>query len=156
MNLSRLPIVLFLVATSLATLSVADNAFAAETESYSKLDPCALVARAEAEKLLGELKEAPKPDTGIQQEKECNYSTTAGTWLKVRLYSSERWGMQKGIVSEMNPTTLDALGEEAFSVQQGTSHEIYVRKGKLILEVSSTVGPELTRKFAEAAVKQLP
>ena len=119
-------------------------------------DPCALVPKAEAEKIIGELKTAPKPDTGLQKEKECNYENMAGAWLKVRLYSSERWGMQKGIVSEMNPTEIAGLGEEAYSVKRGSSMEVYVRKGTLILEVSSTVGLEKTRKFAEAATKQLP
>lgn len=119
-------------------------------------DPCALVSKAEVEKIIGELKEAPKADTGLQKEKVCDYTTMTGAWLKVSLYSSERWGMQKGIVSEMNPTPLAALGEEAFTVKRGTTNEVYVRKGKLILEVSSTVGAELTKKFAESAVKQLP
>jgi hypothetical protein len=119
-------------------------------------DPCTLVPKAEVEKIIGELKTSPKPDTGLQKEKECNYENMAGAWLKVRLYSSERWGMQKGIVSEMNPTDIAGLGEEAFSVKRGSSIEVYVRKGALILEVSSTVGLEKTRKFAETAIKQLP
>jgi len=120
------------------------------------VDACALVTKAEAEKILGELREAPKPETGIQQEKECNYTNKDGAWLKVSVYSSERWGMQKGIVSEMNPTALPGLGEEAFTVKRGTTHEIYIRQGKLILEISSTVGLEVTKTFAETAVKQLP
>jgi hypothetical protein len=119
-------------------------------------DPCAVVTKAEVEKMIGELKEAPKPDTGLQKEKTCDYTTMSGSWLKVSLYTSERWGLQKGIVSEMNPTEITGLGEEAFSVKRGSTCEIYVRKGKLILEVSSTVGLESTRKFADAAIKQLP
>jgi hypothetical protein len=119
-------------------------------------DPCALVPKAEVEKIIGELKTPPKPDTGPQKEKECNYENVGGTWLKVSIYSSERWGMQKGIVSEMNPTDIVGLGEEAYSVKRGSSMEVYVRKGALILEVSSTVGSEKARKFAEAAIKQLP
>jgi hypothetical protein len=119
-------------------------------------DPCALVPRIEVEKIIGQLKTAPKADTGLQKEKECNYENSEGAWLKVSIYSSERWGLQKGIVSEMNPTDITGLGEEAFSVKRGTSMEIYVRKGALILEVSSTVGLEQTRKFAEAAIKQMP
>jgi hypothetical protein len=114
------------------------------------------VPKAEIEKIIGELKDAPKADTGLQKEKTCDYTTMRGSWLKVSLYPSERWGMQKGIVSEMNPTDVTGLGEEAFSVKRGSTCEIYVRKGKLILEVSSTVGLDLTRKFAEAAIKQLP
>jgi len=112
--------------------------------------------KVEVEKIIGELKEAPKPDTGLQKEKTCDYTTMSGSWLKVSLYTSERWGLQKGIVSEMNPTDIPGLGEEAFSVKRGSTCEIYVRKGKLILEVSSTVGLDPTRKFAEAAIKQLP
>lgn len=79
-------------------------------------DPCALVPKAEAEKILGELKDAPKADTGLQKEKTCDYTTMSGSWLKVSLYTSDRWGMQKGIVIEMNPTDIAGLGEEAFSV----------------------------------------
>jgi hypothetical protein len=119
-------------------------------------DPCALVPKAEVEKIIGQLKTAPKADTGLQKEKECNYENMEGAWLKVSLYSSERWGLQKGIVSEMNPIDITGLGEEAFSVKRGASMEIYVRKGALILEVSSTVGLDRTKKFAEAAIKQLP
>jgi hypothetical protein len=156
MSISRLPAVLLLSVAQLATCPLFPKAGAAEKETYSKFDPCVLVPRAEAEKILGELKEAPKSDTGIQQEKECDYTTTAGAWLKARLYSSERWGMQKGTVSEMNPTDLPGLGEEAFAVKRGTTYEIYVRKGVLILEVSSTVGADSTTEFAERAVKQLP
>lgn len=120
------------------------------------LDPCALVPKAEVAKLIGELKEEPKLDTGIQKEKECHFTNMEGAWLKVSLYSSERWGMQKGIVSEMNPTELPGLGEEAFALKRGTTYEVYVRKGKLILEVSTTVNPDAARKFAETAAKQLP
>ena len=156
MNLSRLLTALFNVAAPLAILSIAANAFGAEAESYSKLDPCSLVARAEVENMVGELKEAPKPDTGLQQEKECNYTNKEGAWLKASIYSSQRWGMQKGIVSEMNPTPIEGVGDEAFGVKRGSSYEVYVLKGKLILEVSSSAGADVARQFAAAAAKQLP
>ena len=107
-------------------------------------------------KLLGELKEGPKPDTGIQKEKECHYSNVEGAWLKVSLYSSDRWGMQKGTVSEMNPADLPGFGEEAFAVKRGTTYEVYLRKGKWMLEVSTTAAPEAAKKFAETAAKQMP
>ena len=123
--------------------------------AVAEIDACALVSKAEAAKLLGELREEPKPETGIQKEKQCNYTTAAGAWLKVSIYSSDRWGMQKGIVSEMNPTELPGVGEEAFVVKRGTTYEIYVRKGKWILEVSSTVGPEPTKQFAQTAAERM-
>lgn len=120
-----------------------------------EIDACTLVPAAEVQKILGELREPPKPDTGLQREKQCNYTTLDGAWLKASVYSAERWGLQKGIVSEMNPSPLPALGEEAFSVKRGTTTEVYVRGGKWMLEVSSTVGAEQTKQFAAAAVKQL-
>ena len=138
------------VAAAMAVLVFAGDAIAAEN------DPCALIGKDEVAKIIGELKEAPKPETGLQKEKECNYTTATGAWLKVSLYPATRWGMQKGIVSEMNPTNLPGLGEEAFAVKRGTTYEIYVRKGELILEVSSTVGAEPTLKVAERAATQLP
>jgi hypothetical protein len=155
MNIPSLPALLFLSTAALATVSLSSNAGGAETEYTSKLDPCALIPMEEVAKMIGELSEAPKGDAG-QRERDCHYTNTAGAWLKVSLYSSARWGMQKGIVSEMNPTDLPGLGEEAFEVMRGTTYEIYVRKGDSILEVSSTVGAEATKKFAERAVKQLP
>jgi hypothetical protein len=154
MNNFSLPARLAIIVAALASLILAANAFAAETDF--KLDPCALITKEEVAKIIGELKETPKPDTGLQKEKECHYSTTTGAWLKVSLYSATRWGMQKGIVSEMNPTDLPGLGEGAFAVKRGTTYEIYVRKGELILEVSSTVGANPTLKFAQQAATQLP
>lgn len=64
--------------------------------------------------------------------------------------------MQKGMLSANDPTPLSELGEEAFQVKRGAERVICVRKGKLMLEVSSTVGLEKTQQFAEAAVKRLP
>ena len=154
MSIPSLPNVLLIIA-ALATISFSTTGYPAPTENSSKLDPCALVPKEEVAQIIGELKEAPKAETGLQKEKECNYTTTTGAWLKVSLYSSTRWGMQKGILSEMNPTDLSGLGEEAFAVKRGTTYEIYVRKGESILEVSSTVGADATKQFAQMAAKQL-
>jgi hypothetical protein len=134
-------------------VALTSQLFAAETSP--PLDPCALISREAVVKLIGELKDPPKADTGLQKEKECTYTTTTGAWLKVSLYSATRWGMQKGIVSEMNPTDLPGLGEEAFAVTRGTTYEIYVLKGKWVLEVSSTVGPEASKQFAHTAAERM-
>jgi hypothetical protein len=150
MNNFSLPARLTTIVVAVTGLMLPGAAFAAET------DPCALLGKEEVAKIIGELKDAPKRDTGLRKEKECHYTTNTGAWLKVSLYSATRWGMQKGIVSEMNPTDLPGLGEEAFAVKRGTTYEIYVRKGELILEVSSTVGADETRKFADRATTQLP
>jgi hypothetical protein len=156
MRTPTLSAILLVTAGALATISFPSTAYPAPTDNSSQLDPCVLVTKEEVAKIIGELKEPPKADTGLQKEKQCNYTTTTGAWLKASTYSASRWGMQKGIVSEMNPVDLQGLGEEAFAVKRGTTYEIYVRKGDSILEVSSTVGSDLTRKFVDAAVKQMP
>jgi hypothetical protein len=140
---------------AVAAVGLSGHALTAEADTPATLDPCALVAKVEVEKIIGELREAPKPDRGLQQEKECNYTNNDGAWLKVSIYSSQRWGMQKGIVSEMNPAPFSGLGEEAFTVKRGTTCEVYVRQGKWILEVSSTVGAERTQQFAQIAATRL-
>ena len=118
------------------------------------LDPCALVPKADVAKLIGEIKEV-KTTEGLRKEKQCDYTTMTGAWLKASVYSSDAWDLQKQLLPN-DPTPIAGLGEEAFQVKRGTSREVYVRKGKLMLQVSSTVELDATQKFAEAAAKQLP
>jgi hypothetical protein len=119
-------------------------------------DPCSLLTTAQLESTFGKLKGAPKPDVGVQKEKECHYENESGNFLVLRVYSSERWGMQKGINSENNPTNLPGLGEEAFMVKKGTDKEIYVRKGAWILEIDSSADSEKVKSLASLAAARLP
>ena len=118
-------------------------------------DPCALVPAADAAKIIGEIKET-KTTEGLRKEKQCDYTTASGAWLKVSLQTADAWEMQKMMFNANDPTPIFGLGEEAFQVKRGNDRVICVRKGKHTLEVSSTVGLEQTQKFAQAAVKNLP
>ena len=120
----------------------------------AELDSCALLSKAEVAKIIGELKEEPKPGTGLLKEKQCDYINMSGAWLKISLGNPDTWGMQKGLF--VDTVEIKGLGEEAFSAKRGTAIEVWVRKGNLMLVVSSTVGLEPTRKVAEAAAKKLP
>jgi hypothetical protein len=119
-------------------------------------DPCALLTNAQLESTFGKLKGAPKPDVGVQKERECRYENVDGNFLVLRIYSSERWGMQKGINSENNPTNLPGLGEEAFMVKKGTDKEIYIRKKDWILEIDSSADSEKVKTLAAPAAAKLP
>jgi hypothetical protein len=119
-------------------------------------DPCSLLTTSELESTFGKLKGAPKPDVGVQKEKECHYENEGGNFLVLRVYTSERWGMQKGINSENNPTTLPGLGEEAFMVKKGTDKEIYIRKKDWILEIDSSADSEKVKALAAPAAAKLP
>jgi hypothetical protein len=117
---------------------------------------CALMTKAEVAAIFGELKGEPKPDTGLLEEKQCGYQNMKGSWLKLSVYPSDRWGMRKFTVIEMNPENISGLGEEAFAVKRGTDAEVYVRKGEWILEVRSSSGRAITQKITEVAVKKMP
>ena len=119
-------------------------------------DPCALLTAVQLESTFGKLKSAPKPDVGLQKEKECHYENADGNSLVLRIYSADRWGMQKGINSENNPTMLAGLGSEAFMVKKGTDKEIYIRKGDWILEIDSSADSEKVKALAGPAAAKLP
>jgi len=119
-------------------------------------DPCALLTTTQLESTFGKLKGPAKPDVGVQKEKECRYENEDGNFLVLRIYSADRWGMQKGINSESNPTVLAGLGEEAFMVKKGTDKEIYIRKGAWILEIDSSADSEKVKALAPLAAARLP
>ena len=122
----------------------------AETE----FDPCTLIPKADLVKILGEIKEGPKPKEGLMKEKQCEWANMSGSWLSIGVYSSEKWGLKKG--SANNPADVTGLGEEAFTDKRGTDAEIYVRKGKWMLEVRTSSGSANARKAAELAITKLP
>lgn len=138
-------------ATALAFfLSLSIFAFAQTPEP----DPCTLIDKAEVTKILGEIKEGPKPKEGLMKEKGCEWTNMSGSWLSVAVYSSEKWDLKKG--SANNPVEIKGLGEAAFSDKRGTDAELYVQKGKSMLEVRTSAGAEVARKAAEAAFKRIP
>ena len=119
-------------------------------------DPCSLLTASQIESTFGKLKGAPKPDVGLQKERECRYENEDGNFLVLRLYSSDRWGLKKGMNSENNPTELPGLGDEAFLVKHGTDKEIYIRKKDWILEIDSSADSEKVKALAGPAAAKLP
>jgi len=124
--------------------------------SFAAPDPCSVLTTSQLESTFGKLKGAPKPDVGLQKEKECHYDNEDGNFLVLRIYSADRWEMQKGFHSESNPTVLPGLGDEAFMVKRGTDKEIYIRKGAWILEIRSSADSEKVKSLASLAAARLP
>jgi hypothetical protein len=123
--------------------------------STPDIEPCALLSHADVESIFGTLKRDPKSDQGLREEKQCRYQNTDGQWLKVSLYGADRWELEKGIVSEQHPAPITSLGDEAFSVKQGTDSVIYVRKGGGVLEISCSCGLPKARAIAGNAIVKL-
>ena len=118
------------------------------------LNPCTLVPKEELAKIIGEIKDGPTPKEGLMKEKECQWTNVSGSWLSIAVYSAEKWGLKKG--SGNDPKEVTGLGEEAFTDKRGTDAEIYVRKGKLMLEVRTSSGSANARKVADYAIAKMP
>ena len=143
-------------AATSTTPRAASAPIAAEPESRTPVvEACALLSRAEVESIFGTLKSNPKSETGLRREKECRYQNTDGQWLRASLYGADRWELERGIVSEMHPAPISGLGDEAFSVKQGTDSVVYVRKGGGILEVSCSCGLQKAQAIATRAVTKI-
>ena len=134
----------------MVVLSAARFCFAADPE----MNPCTLVPKEELAKIIGEIKEGPTPKEGLMKEKECQWTSTSGSWLSISLYSADKWGLKKG--SANDPKDVAGLGEEAFTDKRGTDAEIYIRKGKWILEVRTSSGGANARKVADYAFAKMP
>lgn len=118
------------------------------------VDPCTLIDKGALAKIFGEIKEGPKAKEGLMKEKQCEWTNMSGSWVTVSVYGADQWGMKK--MSGNNPADVKGLGEEAFTDKRGTDSEIYIRKGKSMLEVRTSGGSEVARKVAETALTKIP
>jgi hypothetical protein len=128
----------------------------ASPATSSAADPCALVSARDMGVMFGELKEGPSASTGLRNERQCNFTNMAGSWIKLSLYGgAERWEWEKGITNAQTPRTLGGLGDEAFAIRRGTDSVVYVRKGESILELSCSCTSETAEAIARVAATKL-
>ena len=120
----------------------------------NETDPCALIDKAALAKVFGEIKEEPSTKEGLMKERQCQWTNMSGSWLTVSVYTAERWGLKKG--SGNNPADLAGVGEEAFTDKRGTDKELYVRKGKLMLEVRTSSSSDIALAVATMALAKMP
>jgi hypothetical protein len=133
----------------------ASLAAAATERRVPDVDPCSLLTRAELEAVFGELKGAPRADRGLRNERECRFANTNGQWLELSLYGTDRWELEKGTVSEQHPVAVPNLGDEAFSVWQGTEKDLYIRTPGAVLQASGSCSLETITTLAAKAVARL-
>ena len=122
----------------------------------SKIDPCALVTKAEAMQVLGEIKNDAETRTGLHNEKRCGYSNMNGNEVSFGVYGADLWESKRTASQGLDTEDLSGLGEEAFSVRRGTTHQLYVRKGGAILDINSNAGKETASRLAEKALARMP
>lgn len=134
--------------------NVGGNATTASTDT-SKIDACALVTKAEAAQVLGEIKGEAETRTGLHNEKRCGYSNMNGNEVSLGVYDADLWESKRTASEGLETEDLSGLGQEAFSVKRGTTVQLYVRKGGIILDVNSTAGKEAARRMAEKALQRI-
>jgi len=134
----------------IALLCATEFCFAADPD----VNPCTLIPKEDLAKIIGEIKDGPTPKEGLMKEKECRWTNMSGSWLSIAVYSADKWGLKKG--SGNDPKDVSGLGEEAFTDKRGTDAEVYVRKGKWMLEVRTSAGSANARKVAESALAKMP
>jgi hypothetical protein len=122
----------------------------------SKIDACALVTKAEAAQVLGEIKGEAQTRAGLHDEKRCGYSNMNGGEVSFGVYGANFWESKRMAAEGLDTENLSGLGEEAFSVKRGTTVQLYARKGGIILDVNSTAGKEAARRMAEKALDRIP
>ena len=137
-------------------VSAAPVATAAPAASAGSVDPCALVSAQDMGVMFGELKEGPSTSTGLRNERQCNFTNMAGSWIKLSVYSgADRWEWEKGITNALSPRAVGGLGDDAFAVHRGTDAVVYVRKGESILELSCSCPAETAEAIARVATTKL-
>ena len=141
-------------ANSSRQTSAGGNA-AARTDT-SKIDACALVTKAEAAEVLGEIKGGAETRTGLHDEKRCGYSNTNGNEVSFGVYGADFWESKRTAAEGLAAEDIPGLGEEAFSVTRGTTVQLYARKGGVILDVNSTAGKDAARRIAQKALARIP
>ena len=106
--------------------------------------------------MFGELKDGPLPSTGLRNERQCNFTNMAGSWIKLSVYGgADRWESDKAMTNAQSPRQVGGLGDEAFAIKRGTDSVVYVRKDGTILELSCSCSSENAEAIARVATTKL-
>jgi hypothetical protein len=143
-------------AAASSNVAPATSVAATEAPSASSVDPCSLVSAQDMAVMFGELKEGPMTSTGLRNERQCNFTNMAGSWIKLSVYAgTERWESDKNMTNALSPRNVGGLGDEAFAIRRGTDAVVYVRKRESILELSCSCPAETAESIARVATTKL-
>jgi hypothetical protein len=119
------------------------------------VDACSLVSRADAEAIMGKLKEAPKPVTSVADEKTCSYMNMNGANVTVRIYGSDWYDVQKNLNDAEKIVSLAGLGDEAYYVKKSGAVDLWSRKDSASLYLNGTIGLEQMKRLATKILSRL-
>ena len=95
-------------------------------------DPCALITREDAAKVIGEADSSAIAPGGQPGQRSCGYASSAsGKLVTVSVWPSDQAAFDKLKASAGTVTAVSGVGEAAFS----SSNAIYARKGQFAVSV---------------------
>jgi 4-amino-4-deoxy-L-arabinose transferase-like glycosyltransferase len=121
--------------------TIASRAVPNESRARRMVDPCTLVPKAEAEAIMGPLKEEPRPGGSPLGGGGtcCAYISTSPLFMNVCVIGTSSFEFQKYTPGN---TTITDLGDEAYTIQPNSLEDVYLfaRKGKAAIMVNVTTG----------------
>ena len=143
-----------LTAFALFSIFLAD----ARLQGPPALDPCTLITQAEAEQVIGKLKNPPKGSTE-ERVRTCEYVSANGT-DSLELWAFPESGLERARDAHKDLKPITDLGVPAFFRRNSDIGwvEIYTRKGKVTLEVTMKAASgdeENVKALAKKAVARM-
>ena len=120
-------------------------------------DPCKLVTVAEIQQIVGPLSGAPKATDPKSGEITCTYTPAKGpSYVDISLHDGDlaAWKRRNG---GKNPMPLPEFGSDAFvNPDFEDSADLYVKKGSIILRITTPKGPHAVESVKAIARKAMP
>jgi hypothetical protein len=135
--------------------SASKNSGATSGSKAPDVDACSLVTRADAEAIMGKLREAPKRAVAVADEKTCSYLNIDGANVTLRIYGSDWYDVQKNFNDAQKIVSLSGLGDEAYYIQKSSALDLWARKGNSSLFLNGTIGLEPTKRMATKILSRL-
>ena len=128
---------------------VVENTQTTSSWAVSKIDPCTLLLKAEAEAIMGPLREGPRLGGSVLGGTSCTYISTSPFIVNIGVIDTRAFEVQKYSPGQM---TITDLGDEAYTLESNSFQDVslFVRRGKaaLIVHVATGAGGDLeTKKY---------
>jgi len=137
--------------------AAAETAQRAGSWAVSDVDPCALITRAEAEAVMGQLREEPRPGGTAADGTSCAYVGTGPLVVTIGVVSTNTFELRK---SDPGNTAIGGIGDGAYTTKLNAFRDVYLyaRKDEAAVMVNVTVGAgadvRATRQHIAGALAQ--
>jgi len=124
-----------------AATAAAETVHRAGSWALPDVDPCALVTRAEAEAVMGQLREEPRPGGTAADGTACAYIGTNALVVTIGVISTNTFESRK---FDPGNTKIAGIGDEAYTTKPNAFGDVYLfaRTDEAAVMINVTVGAE--------------